>query len=407
MSKRRLGGLAVTSFKIHGVSFLKIAYVSPYDWSVPSGVNNHIHKLANIMRELGHDVDIIAPASHESAGEVVSILGKPISLSVSGSQARIAINPREVLSIKDIFSSSQFDLIHYHEPLMPLLSLMALHYSKEFIPNVVNIGTFHATREKGNLMYFLGNRLLKKYMGRLDGKIAVSSSAKDYVSRYFPDSYEIIPNGIDTNAWDDPSLSPIDSLSGDDRVNILYVGRAEKRKGLGILIEAFNMLNRIRPSVRLIVVGPDSKSRRKYQKNVISSGLGEDIVWVTNPTNEELPRYYRSADLFVSPATGNESQGYVLMEAMSARLPVIASDIAGYSYVVRDEKEGILVPAEDVTALSAAMIRLVDSPILRRHLGENGRARVTEFDWSRISTRITDYYQNLLLKKGDAPISVE
>ena len=380
--------------------FLKIAYISPYDWSVPSGVNNHILKLANIMRELGHQVDIIAPASHASAGERVTILGKPISFPASGSQVRIAINPKEIMSIRDIFSSGQFDVIHYHEPFMPLLSLMALHYSEKVIPHAVNIGTFHATRENGNLMYSLSSRFLRKYMEKLDGKIAVSSSARDYVSRYFGDSYEIIPNGIEPGEWDSPHLSPIDSLRGDDRINILYVGRAEKRKGLGVLLDAFNTVNRVRPSARLIVVGPDSAKRRKYQKDSRrTSELRDNIVWITNATNEELPRYYRSVDLFVSPATGNESQGYVLLEAMSAHLPVIASDIVGYSYVVRDEEEGILVPVEDVAELSAAMIRLIDNPILRNHLGENGRARVTEFDWSHISARIESYYQDLRLKK--------
>ena len=386
---------------------MKIAYISPYDWSVPSGVNNHIFKLANIMRDLGHQVDIIAPASDESAGKTVSILGKPVSLPASGSQARILINPKQITTIKDILSSSQFDLIHYHEPFMPLLSLMALHYSKKVIPHVVNVGTFHATREKGSLMYSLSKRFLGKYMKSLDGKIVVSSSAKDYVAKYFPDSYEIIPNGIDTDVWDDPHIPPIDSLRGDDQINVLYVGRAEKRKGLGVLLQAFSVVNHVRPSARLIVVGPDSPRRRKYQKKIINTGFRENIVWVTNPTNEELPRYYKSADLFVSPATGNESQGYVLMEAMSAHLPVIASDIAGYSYVVRNEKEGILVPAEDVTALSTAMIRLIDDPILRGRLGKNGRMRVAEFDWSYISVRIADYYQKLLLKKGEAKISGE
>jgi phosphatidylinositol alpha-mannosyltransferase len=244
-------------------------------------------------------------------------------------------------------------------------------------------------------------------MKGLDGKIAVSSSAKDYVAKYFPDSYEIIPNGIDIDRWGDPYILPIDSLKSDDLINLLYVGRAEKRKGLGILLQAFSVVNHVRPSARLIVVGPDSSRRRKYQKKIMNTELQENIVWVTNPTNEELPRYYKSADLFVSPATGNESQGYVLMEAMSAHLPVIASDIAGYSYVVRNEKEGILVPAENVTALSAAMIRLIDDPMLRSRLGKNGRIRVTEFDWSHISTRIADYYQKLLLKKGEAKISGE
>lgn len=386
---------------------MKIGYVSPYDWSVPSGVNNHISKLANIMRDLGHEVDIIAPASHESAGKTVNILGKPVSLPASGSQTRIVINPKHITSIKDILFSSQFDLIHYHEPFMPLLSLMTLHYSKKIIPHVVNVGTFHATREKGSLMYSLSNRFLGKYMKSLDGKIAVSSSAKDYVAKYFPDSYEIIPNGIDIDRWDDPYILPIDSLKSDDLINLLYVGRAEKRKGLGVLLQAFSVVNHVRPSARLIVVGPDSSRRRKYQKKIMNTELRENIVWVTNPTNEELPRYYKSADLFVSPATGNESQGYVLMEAMSAHLPVIASDIAGYSYVVRNEKEGILVPAENVTALSAAMIRLIDDPMLRSRLGKNGRIRVTEFDWSHISTRIADYYQKLLLKKGEAEISGE
>ena len=320
---------------------MKIALVSPYDWLTPGGVNKHIEQLSARFEEYGHEAIILAPASAPVDDPRVRVLGRPTPVPASGSMARIALSPRLGRQVRQVLEQEALDVVHVHEPLMPTLPIQVLRNSREANPDVVNVGTFHATKDGGNRLYSYGRRLLKRWYRELDGKITVSPPAGRYVGRYFPGFYNIIPNGIEVERFADPTLEPIQSLD-DGRVNILYVGRAEKRKGLAHLLRAFGIVNARDPGTRLVVVGPDSRGKRRYRASMEHAGR-RGIRFVDDVSDEDLPRYYRSADIFCSPAEGHESQGYVLLEALSSGVPIVASNIDGYASVVTDEVEGLLV----------------------------------------------------------------
>jgi phosphatidylinositol alpha-mannosyltransferase len=178
-------------------------------------------------------------------------------------------------------------------------------------------------------------------------------------------------------------------------INILYVGRAEKRKGLGYLIRAFGLVNARNPETRLIVVGPDSKARRRYEASVERSGQ-RGIIFVPQQTYADLPRYHHSSQIFCSPALGNESQGYVLLEAMAAGMPVVASNIDGYASVITHEVDGLLVRPKDAMALADALTVLVRNPRRRDELAEAGRAQVDMYSWPRVAQRVLSYYERLI-----------
>ena len=199
---------------------MKIALVSPYDWLTPGGVNNHIEQLADRFIEYGHEALILAPASEEVDDSRVQVLGRPTPVPASGSMARIALSPRLGRRVSRVLQEHNFDVVHVHEPLMPALPIQVLRGSKKANPSVVNVGTFHATKDGGNRLYSYGRRLLKRWFRELDGKIAVSPPAGRYVGRYFPGFYNIIPNGIDIERFADPRLEPLPEFD-DEQITIL------------------------------------------------------------------------------------------------------------------------------------------------------------------------------------------
>lgn len=382
---------------------MKIALVSPYDWDTPGGVNRHVDALATQLGMHGHEVRILAPASGSVSDARVIVAGHPVSVPASGSSARIALDPWLGRRVRQILEREQFDVVHVHEPLMPTLSIQVLRNSRKANAAAVNVGTFHARKDGGNRLYAYGRRLLKRWFRELDGKIAVSPPAAEYVARYFPGYYNIIPNGIDIARWEDPTIEPLPEFD-DGTVNILYVGRAEKRKGLPYLIRAFGIVNARIPATRLIVVGPDSRRWRRYRDSVVASGR-RGVVFVAGVSDADLPRYHRTAQIFCSPATGNESQGYVLLEAMAAGLPVVASNIEGYASVLTDGVEGALVPPRDVFALADTLTTLVKEPATRARIGAAGRRRAEFYSWPRVTRQLLAYYDRLRDARASAAAS--
>jgi phosphatidylinositol alpha-mannosyltransferase len=285
---------------------MKIALVSPSAWLTPGGVNSHIDRAADAYIERGHAVRIIAPAGAAAADPRVFVAGRPTSIPASGSVARIALDPFVGRRVAAFLRAERFDVLHVHEPLMPALPIQALRHSRRANPDVVNVGTFHANRESGNALYGYGRRLLKRGYRELDGKIAVSVPAAQFINRYFRGFYNIIPNGVDIERWADPSIAPVPEFD-DGMVNILYVGRAEKRKGLEQLLRAFGMVNARQWNTRLLVVGPDSRQRRRIEASVAEHHR-RSVVFIDGPSDDDLPRWHRTAHIFCSPATGNESQ---------------------------------------------------------------------------------------------------
>lgn len=384
---------------------MKIGLVSPYDLAAPGGVNNHVQHLSEHFLAMGHDVRIIAPSSRlNGIGPNAIVLGTPRSIPAGGSVARMSLSPRLAGPVRRILKEEDFDVVHVHEPLVSFLPIAFLRFS-----DAVNVGTFHAAREGGARLYAYTKRLLMPGFRHLDGKIAVSQAAASLIQKHFPGYYNIIPNGVEVERFAAPQ-PPLPELD-DGMVNILFVGRLEKRKGLRYLLRAFERVKAKRPDTRLIVAGAyDDRQRRGYERWVKESGL-RDVEFVGYISDELLPRYQHSAHIFCAPNTGNESQGIILLEAMAAGRPVVASNIDGFAGVITHGVEGLLVLPQDSDALGEALLELVEDPEMRREMGAKGSERAQHFSWDRVSQRVLSYYERLAFEKGyvplDAPKSVE
>ena len=365
---------------------MKIALVSPYDFTWPGGVTAHISQLGHQLTAMGHEVKVLAPFSPSRANghdQNFVPLGRTIPIPSGGSIARISLSAWLYRKVRGILQRENFDVIHLHEPLAPYLPLAVLQCS-----SAVNIGTFHAFHGSTR-MYRWSTPVLKHWFKRLDGRIAVSPAALSHVEPFFPGEYQIIPNGIDLGFFG-AEVNPIPELM-DGKVNILFVGRLEKRKGLRYLLDAYGRLKWEYPDIRLIVVGPGNPD--KYCYRILAERNLQDVVFTGSVDHSLLPRYYRTADIFCSPAIGKESFGIVLLEAMAAAKPIVASRIAGYSYIASHGHQSLLVPPRDGEALADALALLIQNPDLRAKMGAQGRATVHCYRWEAVAQQVVDFYQ--------------
>ncbi len=371
---------------------MKICLVSPYDFSYEGGVNQHILWLAENFRSMGHEVRIMAPTSGGENGEegpsevrpgiLVYHVGNVVAIKANGSVARITLSLNLSGQVKAILKQEQFDVIHLHEPLMPALPLTVLAHSR-----ALNIGTFHAFSQS-HVGYYYGRPILRIFMGKLDGRIAVSLPAVDFITQYFKGNFEVIPNGIDMSRFQE-ELAPLPQFN-DGKLNILFVGRlTERRKGLKFLLRAFNQVKQEVPNARLIIVG---KGVTKGYLRYLKQHEIEDVVFTGFVSDEELPRYHRTSQVFCAPSTGGESFGIVLLEALASGLPVVASDIPGYASVVDHNKQGILVEAKNSAALAKGLIQLLQDAPLRAKMGQEGRVKAAEYSWQKVSQRVLEFY---------------
>jgi phosphatidylinositol alpha-mannosyltransferase len=268
-----------------------------------------------------------------------------------------------------------------HCPLVPTLPLLALEAAGR---DQKIVGTFHAAAQS-NAGYALFRKPLAKRARRLDLRIAVSEPARAFANSYFPGDYEIVPNGIDCDRFN-PRIEPL-SPPTEKALTILYVGRMDKRKGVPYLLQALPLARKnMKRDIRLIMVGEGKLRGALLHRPIPMNGI--EIVLAGRVSPEDLPRYYTSADIFCSPATGRESFGIVLLEAMASGIPVVASDIPGYRRVVSDERDGLLAAPRDPSALAAAILRLEKDPQGRDELGRNGVEKAHLFDWPTITARL-------------------
>ena len=380
---------------------MKLALVSPYDFAYPGGVTEHVSHLAEQFARRGHEVHIVAPSSDDesepTASDIAPIhrIGRVVSIPANGSVARITLSLRSYLQAKRLLQEEQFDLIHLHEPMMPALPLTVLRHS-----NTTNIGTFHAFRVTP-LAYFYSKPILRPFFRKLHGHIAVSSAARDFVGEYFPADYRVIPNGIDFPRFNS-RYSPLDSGS-DSRPTVLFVGRLEKRKGLRFLLRAWPLVLERHPEARLVVVGR-GRPLEGYRRFAARQGWSpDDVTFAGYVASEDLPRYYQACDVFCAPNTGQESFGIVLLEAMAAGAPIVASDIPGYRDVISHGEQGVLVERQNPAALADALCRLLASPELRAQMRRVGQTTARAYDWPRVAGQVLDYYREVLERREMEP----
>jgi phosphatidylinositol alpha-mannosyltransferase len=365
---------------------LKIGIVSPYGYPHPGGVNEHVRFTHEAMARLGHDVWIITSKygkERENEGNIIR-LGTGWAFPTNGSIGRVTLGWRFKQQARAVLDEQRFDILHFHEPFVPFLSPTVLQASR-----TVNVGTFHAF---GGFSpsYWVGRRFAGDLASRLHGRIAVSGAARHFISRYFPGEYRIIPNGVELDRFE--RAEPYEQLR-DGVLNILFVGRLEERKGLIHLLKAYHRLRKRHVDARLLVVGAGPKLR-EYRRYVGLRGI-RDVEFLGRVTDEEKARYFASADVFCAPATGQESFGIVLLEAMAAGVPIVASDIHGYKQVVQRGVQGLLVEPRKPRALAAALYTLALDPEMRDRMGEAGRARAPEFSWERVTEQVIDFYREV------------
>ena len=363
---------------------MKIGLVTPYIYPLPGGVNDHVHHLYQELRERGHTVRIVT-ASHglqpSQDGDVIRI-GKGISVPSNGSMGNITVSPRFNSQVRTLLDAERFDLLHFHEPFVPFLSLVLLDQSRS-----VNVATFHAYAG-WSLAYQFGRRVLGHYGRRLHGRIAVSAAARHFADRYFPGDYKVIPNGVDISRFE--AAEPIERWRDGIR-NIFFVGRLENRKGVMDLLKAYRLLRKAGCECRLLLAGagPLEKQVRRYLLTRRTGG----VELLGRISDTEKTRLFATADVFVAPATGRESFGIVLLEAMAAGKPIVASDIHGYRSVVRRGEQGLLVPPQNPRALAGALARLLSDDGLRERMGASGRERVRQFSWENVTAKVEAYYE--------------
>jgi phosphatidylinositol alpha-mannosyltransferase len=380
---------------------VKLALVSPYDFAYPGGVTEHVANLAEQFRASDHEVHIIAPSSDDESeptatgDAMVHRIGRVVSIPANGSVARITLSLRAYLQVKRLLAAENFDLIHLHEPMMPALPLTVLRHS-----NTTNVGTFHAFRNSP-LAYFYGKPIVRPFFRKLHGHITVSSAARDFVGEYFPGDYRIIPNGIDFDRFN-RRYPPLEQFA-DGRPTVLFVGRLEKRKGLRFLLRAWPAVRERNPEARLVVVGR-GRPLEGYRRFAARQGWSpRDVVFAGYVPSEDMPRYYQAADIFCAPNTGQESFGIVLLEAMAAGAPIVASDIPGYRDVVAHGQQGFLVKPQDPASIADTIGRLLADPDLRERMRLAGPVKARLYDWPRVAAQVLEYYDDVLERREGEP----
>jgi phosphatidylinositol alpha-mannosyltransferase len=328
---------------------VRVGLVCPYSWSIPGGVQSHVAGLARALSSLGVETEILAP----EGGDVP--LGRSIPIPSNGSVQRVALSPATIARTRRAVRTRGYDLVHLHEPMLPAACLTALRTAR--IPIVA---TFHMYR-RALLWYAVFAPVVRPAARRIDACLAVSAAAAEYARRGTGRGVEVVPNGIDYD-----ELERLVPERGGRR--ILFIGRDEPRKGLGVLREAHSLLAE---RAELVLAGPNG------------------VV-----PEDELRRQLARADVLAAPSVKGESFGLVLAEAMAAGVPVVASDIPGYRDVLR--AGGVLVPPGDAPALARALDRLLADPAARARLAEAGRREAAQYAWPRVAERVLAVYERVL-----------
>ncbi len=354
---------------------MRIAQVCPYSLTLPGGVQAQVMGLARVLRALGHEARVLGPCDGAPPEPWVTPLGVSIPTASNGSVAPIAPDPSAALRTIRALHDEEFDVVHLHEPLVPGPPLTAL-----IVADAPRIGTFH--RAGGSKAYRHLRPVVRWLATRLDLRCAVSREAAATASAALGGTYEVLFNGIEIERFALADPWPTEGPT------ILFMGRHEPRKGLAVLLEA---MARLPPDIRLWV-GSDGPQTRQLQ----SQYAGDPRVsWLGRIDDDEKARRLRGADVFCAPSLGGESFGVVLLEAMAAGTPAVASDLTGYRAVARPGVDALLVPPGEERPLAAALTRVLTEPDLSAALRANGSAHVATFAMECLAGRYLDLYGTL------------
>ncbi|HYM55279.1 MAG TPA: lysylphosphatidylglycerol synthase domain-containing protein [Solirubrobacteraceae bacterium] len=391
---------------------MRIALLSPYSWTYPGGVTRHIEALAHELAASGHEPRIIAPLDpddplsrrlHRGArpqrrpppADFVS-LGRTVGVPANGAVSNMALTPHALLTLRRELRAGGYDVAHIHEPVVPIVGWDALCCAGD-LPLV---GTFHTYSDNlitnGIAAVPLGGR---RRMNRLHARIAVSEAAAWTARRFYGGRYRIIPNGVHLH-----DIAPRAHASSPAELRILFIGQAVERKGLPVLLRAFEALrDQIPATLTLVGACPEEVAHMMLDDRGVRA-LGK----VSEQSKlAELAR----ADVLCAPSLHGESFGMVLTEAFAAATPVVASDIPGYRDVLRDGLDGLLAPPGDALALAESLRRLALDERLRARMAAAASERAERFAWPHVAAEVLDCYEQaiatreLAARRAPGPLS--
>lgn len=354
----------------------RVGMICPYSLSVPGGVQEQVLGLARVLRNQGVDVRVLAPCDGPPPDTGITSLGASLPTAANGSIAPIAPDlPAQVRLIKALWNE-EFDVLHLHEPLAPGVGITSV-----LMQAAPMIGTFHAAGRSSAYRYV--NRGCRALRQRLDIACAVSAEAEELAQKWLGGSYERVFNGIDVRRY--ASAEPTPSVGQ----SVMFLGRHEERKGLRVLLDAAEQLP---PDVR-IWVGSDGDETAALKRDFASN---HRIDWLGRLTDAEKIARMKATSVFCAPSLGGESFGLVLLEAMAAGTPIVASDISGYSLVARGGSDALLVSPGDANELARGLMNALAGGAAVQNRVQRGWERASEFSMHALADMYIAMYERLV-----------
>jgi phosphatidyl-myo-inositol alpha-mannosyltransferase len=367
---------------------VRIGIVCPYSFDVPGGVQFHVRDLAEHLLSRGHEVSVLAPADEDTpVPEYLVSSGRAVPVPYNGSVARLSFGPVARHRVHRWLEQGRFDVLHLHEPVTPSVGMLAMWAASGPV-----VATFHSS----NLRYRAlqaAYPVLRPSLEKISARIAVSEDARRTVTTHIGGDAVVIPNGVFVDTFAGAPCDPRWTGSP-ERPTIAFVGRLdEPRKGLPVLAEAIPQVLRTCPGARFVVAGSGDAEAAAERMDPASRAATEFLGTVTDADKAAL---LRSADVYVAPHTGGESFGIVLVEAMSAGAPVLASDLDAFRRVLDDGRLGVLFPTGDAGALSAALVDLLADPARRSAVSARASVAARRYDWSVVAEEVLAVYETVV-----------
>ncbi|SOE14945.1 Phosphatidylinositol alpha-mannosyltransferase [Streptomyces sp. 2323.1] len=374
---------------------MKIGIVCPYAWDVPGGVQFHIRDLADHLIRLGHEVSVLAPADDDTPlPPYVVSAGRAVPVPYNGSVARLNFGLLSAARVRRWLQHGAFDVIHIHEPASPSLGLLTCWAAQGPI-----VATFHTSNPRSRAM-IAAYPILQPALEKIRARIAVSEYARRTLVEHLGGDAVVIPNGVDVDFF--ATAEPKAEWQGR---TIGFIGRIdEPRKGLPVLMKALPAILAEVPDARLLVAG---RGDEEEAVAALPAEMRSRVEFLGMVSDEDKARLLRSVDVYVAPNTGGESFGIILVEAMSAGAPVLASDLDAFAQVLDQGEAGELFANEDADALAASAVRLLGDPGRLGELRERGSRHVRRFDWSTVGADILAVYETVMTGAGATSVATD
>ncbi|HET8616719.1 MAG TPA: glycosyltransferase family 4 protein [Actinomycetales bacterium] len=366
---------------------MRIGIVCPYSFDVPGGVQFHVRDLAEHLIDHGHHVSVLAPADDDTpVPPYVVPAGRAVPVPYNGSVARVNFGPVSAGRVRRWLADGAFDVLHIHEPVSPSLSLLALWAAEGPI-----VGTFHTSTLRSRAMQ-AAYPLLRPSLEKISARIAVSEDARRTVTTHLGGDAVVIPNGVYVDRF--ACAAVVQRWQGTpEQPTVAFVGRLdEPRKGLPVLARAIPAVLDAVPGARFLVAGRGDADDARELLDERSLAACEFLGMVSD---QEKASLLRSVDVYVAPHTGGESFGIVLVEAMSAGAPVLASDLDAFGRVLDGGELGVLFPVGDAGALATEALALLGDPARRARLRDLAQAAVRRYDWSVVADEVLAVYETV------------